>query len=226
MPRPADPNDPPTAVLAAGGPLTPREAERLREATRAARWRIGVDGGARHLRSVEVVPDYVTGDFDTLTPEELATFAESGAEIVPTPDQDFTDLDKAVAFAMETLGATRLRVYAATGGRLDHIYSVLSVVVKYGRRVDLRLADEWGETWLVDGAVTLTGADLPGRVLSLMAMGTTRGVTTTGVEWPLTGEDLAPGVRDGTLNRVTAQTVTVRVETGDLLLLLHWPDAA
>lgn len=224
-PRASEADSIPTyTLLAAGGPLTSREAERLRLEAETAQWCIGIDGGARHWLGIGLVPDYVTGDFDSLTPAELEDLAAQGAEIVPTPDQDFTDLDKAIAFVVEKLGSTVLRIYAATAGRLDHIYSVLSTVVKYGRHLDIRLVDEYGETWLVNDSITLTGADLPGRILSLMALGTVHGITSTGVEWPLDREALAPGVRDGTLNRVTDETVTVAVESGDLLLMLHWPE--
>ena len=80
--------------------------------------------------------------------------------------------------------------------------------------------DEWGETFAPNVPVTLSGPDLPGRVLSLLALGPVSDVWTTGVRWPLGGEALAPGVRDGTLNVVTETTVTIRARTGDLLLFL------
>ena len=210
-----------TAVLMANGDFSPAALPYLQTLLEAGAILVGVDGGARRLRSFGFVPDYVTGDFDSLTEAERIDLAERGARIIPTPDQDFTDLDKALAFVTETLGIQTVRVFGASAGRLDHVYSNLSALLKYGKAGEVRLVDEWGETRPVPHPLTLSGDDLPGRTLSLIALGPVHGVTTTGVEWPLSSETLAPGVRDGTLNRVTARTVTVEAKSGDLLLMLH-----
>ena len=212
-----------TTVLVANGPLSPEAEGLLREAVASAGWVIAIDGGAHHLARLGLPAHFVTGDGDSLSEADRAGWARRGATVVPTPDQNYTDLDKALSFAREILGATRLRVFAATGGRLDHIYSVLSALVKHSAGADARLVDEWGETWclLPGGDQTLAGADLPGRTLSLITLGPCAGVTLEGVEWPLGGEALAPGVRDGTLNRVVAEKVTLSVAAGTLLVMLH-----
>lgn len=211
----------PLVVMAAGGPITDAEAALLRAASEVADIRFGVDSGTRHFLQVEQLPHLVSGDFDSLNEDELLWLEGQDIRVLPTPDQDYTDLDKALTIALDELGAGQVRIFAATGGRLDHIYSVLSTLVKYGRRADVRLVDEVGETWLVNGTITLTGVDLPGRTLSLMALGVVEGITTTGVVWPLSNESLAPGIRDGTLNQIAEESVQITVGTGDLLVMLH-----
>ncbi|MBC8103013.1 MAG: thiamine diphosphokinase [Cytophagales bacterium] len=217
------PPDAPLAILVASGPMSRAEMERLQGALaeNPGALVIGVDGGARHLLRVGRVPDVVTGDFDSLRIAECEALAKRGVTLVPTPDQNYTDLDKALTYARAGHGAERIRVYAATGGRLDHIYSVLSTLVKHSGSGDIRLVDAVGETWLVNSDVVLTGSDLPGRTLSLMALGRATGITTTGVRWTLTEETLAPGIRDGTLNEIVSEIVTIRVRGGDLLVQLH-----
>lgn len=211
------------AVLAAGGPLPEGTFPFLRRDASTAGLLIGVDGGARHLQAAGFLPNVVTGDFDSLSEEVIDALRGQGVVVVPTPDQDYTDLDKALHYAIHERGMTSLRVYAATGGRLDHIYSCLSAVVKYGRSASVRLVDDWGETWLVPPGepVTLEGSDLAGRTLSLITLGEVTGITTTGVRWPLTDETLAPGIRDGTLNEITSERVTVACRTGTLLVMLQ-----
>lgn len=211
-------------MLVAAGPLPVRAATRLRVQIAAApeSLLVGVDGGAATLAALGVLPHVVTGDGDSLGEAARNDLAKRGARIVPTPDQNVTDLDKAMAYVLET-GARVVRVFGATGGRLDHTYSALSALLKHARAcpdADVRLVDEWGETFAPTGPVTLSGSDLPGRVLSLVALGPVSDIRTTGVRWPLSGESLAPGVRDGTLNVVTETVVTIRAGTGDLLVLL------
>ncbi|MGC4047039.1 MAG: thiamine diphosphokinase [Armatimonas sp.] len=210
-------------VLVANGPFEDIPQERLRLAASEASALIGVDGGTHALLRLELTPTYVTGDFDSLTIAEREELAGQGVAIVPTPDQDYTDLDKALMFAFDTLGATSAHIYGGTGGRLDHLYSVLSTLIKHGRSREIRLIDTVGETFYVQGAMELVGEDLPGRTLSLLALGLVEGIITTGVQWPLNSEFLEPGVRDGTLNKVTAETVTISCTKGDLLVLLHHP---
>jgi thiamine pyrophosphokinase len=192
------------AVLLANGPLGDAAAARLRRAAvpEGGRWRIGVDGGAARMLALGIVPEIVTGDFDSLARAERAALEAAGARLVPTPDQDFTDLDKALAYCRDVLEVPRVDVFGATGGRLDHTFSALSALVKHGRVTDVRLVDDVGETRLVrNGALRLAGADLSGRVLSLIALGPVHDIWSRGVRWPLSGEALAPGVRDGTVER-------------------------
>ncbi len=144
-----------------------------------------MDGGAARLHALGLIPHLVTGDFDSLSGEAKEALAAAGAQIVPTPDQNYTDLDKALGYSIEVLGACTIYVFGATGGRLDHTYSALSAVLKYGRRADVRLVDEVGETWLLHGEATLNGPGLAGRILSLMAFGVVTDIRTEGLRWPL-----------------------------------------
>ncbi|GEM_PF-632632 len=211
-----------TALLVCNGPLDEVAAALLRAAAASADLVVGVDGGARHLAALGLTPHVVTGDFDSIPEETLAALEAAGTRVVPTPDQDYTDLDKALAYVLRERGASRVRVYAASGGRLDHVYAALSALLKYGRGpADVRLVDGTGETWPVTGELILTGDDLPGRALSLLAFGRVTGVHLTGVHWPLRGETLAPGERDGTSNLVTETTVTIQAAEGNLLVMLH-----
>jgi thiamine pyrophosphokinase len=215
------------AVLVANGVLHPDAVALLRDAIEQARLVIGVDGGTRHLLAHGLLPHVVTGDFDSLTENERADLESRGVRLIETPDQDYTDLDKALGVAVERFHAETVRVFAATAGRLDHVYSNLSALLRRRERVaEIRLVDETGETWPVMGDVRLTGADLPGRTLSLMALGPVHGVTTTGVRWPLSDATLVPGVRDGTLNEIIAETVTIRHASGYLLVMLHHAPSA
>ncbi len=213
-------------VLVGNAPMEPVATRRLRStAGEPSAITVGVDGGAKRLFSLGIMPNVVSGDFDSLSEGDLTYFRADGATIVPTPDQNYTDLDKALMWVRETHPGVPISIFGATGGRLDHSYSVLSAVIKHGvfAGADICLSDETGDTIPVRGGeLVLRGDDLPGRTLSLLAFGMVRNVTLAGVRWTLTGETLAPGVRDGTLNHVTENEVCVRCEPGaPLLVQLH-----
>jgi thiamine pyrophosphokinase len=206
--------------------MEPEAEQRLVQAVAQPSTRIvGVDGGALRLDRLGILPHVITGDFDSLTAEVLARFEAQGVTVVPTPDQDYTDLDKALTYVRTEFGAVPVEIFGAVGGRLDHTYSVLSSVIKHGvlLGVDIRVIDAVGETRPVrEGELVLRGDDLPGRVLSLFSLGVVPDVTLTGVRWTLERASLAPGVRDGTLNEITDTTVAVRCEpNAPLLVQVH-----
>ena len=69
-------------------------------------------------------------------------------------------------------------------------------------------------------------ADL-GQKLSLCPLdGPADGIETEGLRWPLRGESLVPGRRDGISNEVTASPVEIRVGSGDLLLCVQRQSAS
>ena len=174
---------------------------------------LAADGGASSLISAGIVPNAVLGDFDSLT-----TDLPDSVLRVPAPDQDFTDLDKAVAWLIDA-GASSIAMTGVTGDRLDHTFGALAVLAKYGRRVPLTLLDQIGTAHLVAGELEL--GSHPGQTVSLMPLGHVEGVTTAGLKWPLAGESLAPGVRDGTSNLAVSGRIVIQVGAGDLIVYLH-----
>lgn len=213
-------------VIVCNAPMEIADEQRLKYAVKEpSTLVVGVDGGALRLSRLGIVPHIVTGDFDSLTIADLAYFEAQGVTVVPTPDQDYTDLDKALTYVREEIGNVPVEIFGAIGGRLDHTYSVLSSVVKHGVQdgMDIRLIDPVGETLPVrDGELVLNNAGLPGRTLSLLSFGEVRNVTLNGVRWTLEGATLAPGVRDGTLNEIMEATVTIQCETdAPLLVQVH-----
>ena len=172
---------------------------------------VAADGGALLALEHGVVPDAVVGDLDTMadhpgTPIPAERFHRA-AEL------DTTDLQKAIAFAIER-GATEVDVVAAGGGRADHALANLSVLTIF-RGVPVRLHDDQFVISLVDGEAALKGE--PGTLISLVAIGACRGVTTTGMRWDLTNFTLEFSPR-GIHNELERRHATVSVREGDLLL--------
>ncbi|BES89257.1 thiamin pyrophosphokinase [Nesidiocoris tenuis] len=75
-------------------------------------------------------PDIVSGDFDSIQQSTLALCKENGSEVVPTPDQDFTDFEKGLRAltARCNLRLDSIVVIAELGGRIDQTISCLNTL--------------------------------------------------------------------------------------------------
>lgn len=180
------------------------------------------DGGANTALALGHRPDWVVGDFDSVAGEVLSRIPPERQIRVDAEDTG-TDLEKALRHA-SSLGVAEAVLLGFTGGRVDHTLWNLGVVAAYGRRpaprLRLWLLDDHCEVHPIGGALRF-GADV-GQKLSLATpCGPVEGITTRGLRWPLAGEALIPGERDGISNEVVDSPVEIRVERGDLLLCVQ-----
>lgn len=90
---------------------------------------IGIDRGTLELLNHQIMPVAAVGDFDSVTNEELHQIKKQ-IEIDPVKkEKDDTDLALAVNLAVE-LGYAEIRIYGATGGRLDHFMGAVQILTK------------------------------------------------------------------------------------------------
>lgn len=173
---------------------------------------VGADGGAGKALTAGIFVDAVVGDLDSAGPELRAALPASAFHL--RDDVNSTDLQKAVAFCIER-GCEEIDVVAAGGGRADHALANLSVLTLFRGAAALRIVDDDFEVELVQGTSIIDSP--PGTIVSLVAIGPCRGVTTTGLRWNLNAFDLPFSPR-GVHNEVEAPPATVTVAAGDLLL--------
>ena len=181
-----------------------REPARVKALARGADAVLCADGGARHARTLGLLPDCVIGDMDSL-PRRLPKNWRRTAFLCDL-DENRSDLDKTLD-AAAAAGARRVWVAGALGGGLDH--ELANWATLEARGGDLEIVVVGG------GAARLLG---PGRHVlkmrrgerfSLVAAPRAR-VALTGARYPLRGAVLARGSR-GLGNRAEGRVVlTVR----------------
>ena len=183
------------------------------------------DGGCRHAGAAGVRPDAVLGDLDSLPPEAEAKLREEGVEFVVHPRaKDETDLELGLLYAVER-GATAITVVGAWGGRIDHALGNLFLLA-HPRLVgiDVRIVSSTQTVVLVRREARFRGVS--GDLLSLLPLGgDARGITTTGLAYPLCDESLPLGPARGISNVFTGPEATVRLGSG-LLVAVHTRQSA
>ncbi|UCH26380.1 MAG: thiamine diphosphokinase, partial [Trueperaceae bacterium] len=117
------------AVVLAGGFL--KVDPRLKRFCREASLVIAADSGLRHAAPLDITPDLITGDFDSVADDDLATFAHVAKEPHPA-DKDQLDLELALEAALAR-GALSVRVLGALGGRFDQTLATLLIAARLRR---------------------------------------------------------------------------------------------
>jgi len=202
------------AVILANG--TPPSRELLHRALEGNALFLCADGGANAARRLDARPAAIVGDFDSVTPETLARFA--GVRQVRDQDQERTDTEKTIDYALAQGAVERITLLGATAGRLDHVIGHLAILRKYAGRVRLVLEDEEARAFVATGDTKL---DLPaGATVSFFAVGApVEDLTTENLRFPLVNRTLELGVQDSVSNVVERSPAWIRFRRGHLLVI-------
>jgi thiamine pyrophosphokinase len=179
---------------------------------------VAADGGLHNALACGATPHAVVGDFDSLTPTELAGLEKAGARIIRHPvEKNETDLELAVRFVLENRFDVIL-VVGALGGRLDQTIGNIALLANVPPGVDIRLDDGCEEVILVDSRVVLTGK--PGDTVSIIPWGAAaEGISTENLRYPLFGETLHPHKTRGISNEMLDDHSTVQLSNGRLIVI-------
>ena len=175
------------------------------------------DGGANTAANFNTKPDVIIGDLDST---RYATFRKfSTSQIFRIPEQNSTDLEKALHFCIQ-LGFADITVLGATGGRLDHALVNLSAIAKFSDRASIFAYDNQGKFQVVKKKCII---QLPiGTTLSLLPLTKCSGITTTGLKWNLRNESLQLGIRESLSNVTTKKNIIVQVKSGILVMMINY----
>ncbi len=183
---------------------------------------ICADGGARYLRDLNVTPDRIVGDLDSLEAILLDSYTQRGVEIRRHPPaKDDTDTALALAAACE-LAPEAVWIFGGLGGRLDHTLANLSLLLDgEARGIPVKFLDRWCEVYLVGPRGSARGR--PGQTVSLLPLfGEAQGVTLTGFEYPLTEGNLSMARPIGVSNRLTKKEGLISISSGRLVVIHYW----
>jgi len=202
------------AVILANG--TPPTAETLRRAITRSELFLCADGGANAARALGAQPDAIVGDLDSVTPETLAHF--TGVTLVRDADQNRTDSEKAIDYALSRGSFHEITLLGASSGRLDHVVGHIGLLRKYLGRVRLVMENESDRAYAAQSDVKLESPR--GSVVSFFAVGApVQHVTTENLRFPLVDRTLELGVQDSISNVVDAVPAWIRFQGGPLFVM-------
>jgi len=153
---------------------------------------IGVDKGLFFLYRHRIKPDYIVGDFDSISPEILSYYRKFKVPIYQhKAEKDCTDTELAIRFCVDH-GKDNIRILGGTGSRLDHVLGniqCLQIAVEKG--VDAQILDSNNRIRLLNKSWKLRKEEAFGSFFSVFPLGDDKiPITIKGAKYPLTSHIL------------------------------------
>jgi len=170
-----------------------------------------IDGAYNHFEAENIVPDLVTGDFDSIHT------IPSTVEVINTPDQNFTDFDKALLILKER-GFFTIDVYGGSGKEHDHFLGNISTALQWKTKLNISFFDDFGKYFFIEESITIT--NVIGRNISLIPFPIASEINTEGLLYPIKNGTLTFGKQIGTRNKANTNEIQISFKNGALLIYI------
>jgi len=182
---------------------------------------IAADGGANHCLRLKINPDLIIGDFDSIIPQAIDTFANV-PKMQFKKDKDETDLEISVKHAF-SLGADKVTLFAATGNRMDHALVNLAFLSRYPAKLFIETEDQ--TIFALDETVAFNSFKIKTQKLQTISflplITKVEGLTSNGLRWELNDAELDENFLSISNICLTSET-SISIKKGKLLcFLLH-----
>lgn len=180
---------------------------------------ICADGGANSARKLNLLPNFIIGDLDSISKENLKYYSKI-TTVLKYQRQNDTDVEKCLKFAIKNK-FTQAVLLGVTGDRLDHTICNLGIVIKFIKQIKILIAAE--KSLLMPVNKTITFSSRRGETISLYAFSGKTKITSDGLKYKLNKTALPFGVRESTSNLSTKDNVTIKVENGVAFIIRELP---
>ncbi|NCU16237.1 thiamine diphosphokinase [Pallidibacillus pasinlerensis] len=184
---------------------------------------IAVDRGAIYLQEQGITPNEAIGDFDSMSQEEFARLKISGLTIEQfKAEKDETDMELAINLAYR-LNPESIRIFGATGGRLDHLMANISLLYKaleWGRDIPITIIDKQNIAFMKKpGSYTLEQLPQMKYISFIPISKEVEGLTLKGFKYPLENRHIFFGSTLCISNELILNHGTYSFSSGILLVI-------
>lgn len=180
---------------------------------------ICADGAAQYLMDLNIVPNLLVGDFDSINKKTLKWAKQNNVKIRQFPvKKNMTDAELAVEFALKQK-PYQITIIGAIGSRFDHSLSNIMLLYKIHKiGINAIIIDEINHIAITDDVLKMKCQI--GQIVSIIPIGgDARGVTLEGLEYPLTDYRIEMGSSLGISNKALSEEIVISVENGILLVI-------
>lgn len=183
---------------------------------------IAVDKGLEALYKLNIVPNHIVGDLDSVNQEILKHYNNISCIKIHKymPEKDYTDTDIALKLAID-LHVSSIIILGATGTRIDHILANIHILTyAQNNQIPCYILDTNNKIYLTDNSIILNKNEIHGKYISLIPLTTSvEGLTLKGFKYPLDNFCLTVGKSLGVSNEIIENIATISLKSGILIVI-------
>jgi thiamine pyrophosphokinase len=173
------------------------------------------DGGANSARKMNLIPDLIVGDLDSISPATKKFFSGK-SELIQLKRQNDTDVEKCIK-TVKKLGFTETVLCGVTGDRLDHTFCNLGIVIKFFNDIKLKIVAENSVLFPYKGSVELN--TIRGETISIYGFDSKTKITSHGLKYKLNNIPLPFGEKESTSNVALSDKIKLDIKGGIIFLI-------
>ena len=188
---------------------------------------IAVDAGYEYCKLLEITPDYILGDFDSISEKEAKSVAKiakqrDGKVIILPVEKDDTDMLAAIKLGLSE-DYQSFRIYGGMGGRIEHTIANMQCL--------LYLKEHNAVGYLMDGTGMILVAkeeeisfqDSLEGYMSLFSMGDKATVSIENMKYLLKEQEITNSFPIGISNEfIYGSKGKVTVHKGAVVMIVSW----
>lgn len=183
---------------------------------------IAVDNGLKILNEINIKPNHIVGDFDTVKSEILDLYKSDTSIKIHrfNPIKDNTDTDIAIRLAVE-LKSDEIIILGAIGTRIDHLLGNIHVL-KYAldNNIECKIIDENNEIQLINKTTIIKKKEITKKYISLIPLTEkVENINLKGFKYELENGTLTMGSSLGISNEVIAEEAIIEFNNGILIMI-------
>lgn len=206
------------ALIIAGGDLG--DVEFIKKNIGIWDYAICVDSGARHLKALEIKPDLLIGDFDSISETKLNKLKAEGVPVLEYPEEkDWTDTQIAVDYLIER-NFEEVYILAGLGDRMDHSYANIMLLYRMLKKgIKSKIVHSKNIIELADDEIIIS-CEFTKTISLLPFAGDVEIENTWGLYYPLNNLKLYMDNPLGISNILLDKKATIKISKGCLMVVL------
>lgn len=182
---------------------------------------ICVDGAIRYLVKMNVRPDIIIGDLDSISSEFLQIIEEENIPIAKFPsEKDETDTELAILLALEK-NSSEITLLGGIGSRVDHSFTNFTLLARTAEKdVKCRMLNEKNDCYFVKDKISFEDFDKSYNVSIIPLTAEIIVEKTEGLYYPLANEVIARGSSRGISNVPLDKKIAITITKGMAMVVL------
>lgn len=181
---------------------------------------ICADGGLEKVQKLNLIPDFILGDFDSVSNTVLENYKSLNIETVTFPaEKDYTDMELAINHAV-IKGFKDIILVGATGTRLDHTVANMLLIEKYYKNnINIQILDNNNLIQMVTDNMKIPFRK--NHFISIIPLSESiEGLTLEGFKYPLHNVNVERGSTLCISNEISENLGVIKLNKGSAIVIV------